>query len=149
MSLPGTHLRRSLLALIPGLLLLLTGAQAQAASADGRLYEMRTYYAEPGKFDALNARFRDHAMRLFSRHGMTNVAYWTKEGPGDGTLIYVLSHPSPAAREAAWAAFRADPEWQAVVKATEAGGKLTAKMETSLMRLSDYSPAIQSAAASK
>jgi hypothetical protein len=149
MSIRRKYLRRSLLALIPGLLLLSTGAQAQPGSVDGRLYEMRTYYAEPGKFEALSARFRDHAMRLFSKHGMTNVAYWTKEGGGDGTLIYILSHQSPAAREAAWAAFRADPEWQAVVKATEANGKLTARMETSLMRLADYSPAIHSAAASQ
>ena len=40
------------------------------------LYELRTYTAEPGRLDALDARFRDHTIKLFDKHGMTNVAYW-------------------------------------------------------------------------
>jgi hypothetical protein len=32
---------------------------------DGRVFELRTYYAAPGKMDALHARFRDHTCKLF------------------------------------------------------------------------------------
>ncbi len=116
-----------------------------AAAADTRLFEMRTYTAAPGKFEALQARFRQHACRLFERHGMANLGYWTpleeKDGAG-ARLIYVLAHPSREARERAWKAFLADPEWQAVYRATEAGGKLVEKIEVRLLTATDYSPAI-------
>src|SRR5688572_29712495 len=59
-------------------------ARAQPAAAPA-FYELRTYYANPGKLEALNARFRDHTLRLFEKAGMTNVAYWTKQDGGDGT----------------------------------------------------------------
>lgn len=121
------------------LLLGVTAAQAQ----DERLYELRTYYAAPGKFEALQSRFRDHTIRLFARHGITNVAYWTRvDDSSDGALIYVLSYPDMEAREASWAAFRADPEWRAAQAASEVNGKLTVKQESVFMKIADYSPAI-------
>jgi hypothetical protein len=133
-------------ALIPALLLATPmAAQAQAArpqsaAAAPAFYEMRTYYANPGKFENLHARFRDHTLRLFEKAGMTNVAYWTKQDGGDGTLIYVLGYPSKEAREASWASFRANPEWQAAAKASELNGKLVAKVESVFMTMTDYSP---------
>jgi hypothetical protein len=42
-----------------------------------RLFEIRTYTTEPGKLDALNSRFREHTTKLFEKHGMTNIGYWT------------------------------------------------------------------------
>ena len=107
----------------------LTALAAPAASQPAPLtgpaiYELRTYHANPGKLEALQARFRNHTLRLFEKAGMTNVAYWTAEEPGDGKVIYVLAYPSQEAREAAWARFRADPEWRAAAAASEADGKL-------------------------
>ncbi len=32
--------------------------------ADTRVFEMRTYYAHPGKMKDLHARFRDHTCKL-------------------------------------------------------------------------------------
>jgi hypothetical protein len=115
-------------------------AQPPAALAGPAYYELRTYYANPGKFDDLQARFRNHTLRLFEKAGMTNVAYWTKQDGGDGVLIYVLAYPSKEAREAAWARFRADPEWQAAAKASELNGKLVAKVDSVFMTMTDYSP---------
>ena len=43
-------------------------ADSPAAEKDARVYEMRVYYAAPGKLDALNARFRDHTAKLFEKH---------------------------------------------------------------------------------
>ena len=132
-------LRATAIGVISGLLFGATAAQAE----DGRLYELRTYYAAPGKFEALQSRFRDHTIRLFARHGITNVAYWTRvDDSSDGALIYVLSYPDMQAREASWAAFRADPEWKAAHAASEVNGKLTVKQESVFMKAADYSPAI-------
>jgi len=120
---------------------------AAAAQPDPRtsVYELRIYYPAPGKIDALNARFREHTLKLFERHGMTNVAYWnelaTAEAP-QGRLVYVLAYPSRAARDEDWKAFGADPEWQAVVAASEANGKLVTKVESIFMATTDYSPPI-------
>lgn len=112
-------------------------------NAKDALYELRTYYAAPGKFDALNARFRDHTLRLFAKHGMTSVAYFSEPNFEGGKLVYILAYKDLAAREAAWAAFRADPEWQAAQKASEEGGKLTAKVESIYLKMTDFSPPLQ------
>jgi hypothetical protein len=127
-------------------------ACATAGSAPGRaaappvpvpVYELRTYYPAPGKLAALNARFRDHTLKLFARHGMRNIAYWnaapSAEAP-DGRVVYILAYPDPAAREADWRAFGADPEWRAVMAASERDGKLVARVESVFMTMTDYSP---------
>src|SRR5512138_484078 len=113
----------------------------QPAQKAGRLYELRVYTANKGKLDALNARFRDHTLKLFEKHGMTNVGYWTradKEEPS--RLIYILAHKSKAAGEEAFRSFRADPEWVEVKKASEVNGSLTDKVESVFMDPLDFSP---------
>ena len=91
---------------------------------DGRVFEIRTYTAHEGRLDALHARFRNHTVGLFKRHGMTNVGYWTAVNGenADRTLIYLMAYPSQEAREASWKAFGADPDWQKVVKESQADG---------------------------
>jgi hypothetical protein len=110
---------------------------------DSRTFELRTYHANPGKLDALNARFRQHTNGLFEKHGMTLVAYWMPvAAPADGsggTLIYVLAYPSVEARDAAWKAFNADPEWIAARTESERDGKLVSKVDSVLMKATDYS----------
>jgi hypothetical protein len=108
---------------------LVTAAEAQAAH---RVFELRTYTAAPGRLDDLNARFADHTVQLFERHGMTNIGYFTpQDAPlSESTLIYLLAHDSRAAAEASWTAFRADPEWQRVVEATQRDGRLAEKVES-------------------
>jgi hypothetical protein len=118
-------------------------AQERSASVakDSRCFEMRTYTAAPGKAEALHKRFRDHTLKLFQRHGMTNVGYWVPTDRPD-TIVYILAYPSRAAREESWKAFGADPEWQAAKKASEdaTGGSLTTKVESVFMESTDYSP---------
>jgi heme-degrading monooxygenase HmoA len=108
-------------------------------------YEMRTYYAAPGKLEDLNTRFRNNTMRIFAKHGMVNVGYWMPVENPDNKLIYILSYPSREARNLSWKAFGSDPEWQAVAKASEANGKLVAKAESVFMENTDYSPAFKDA----
>jgi len=112
-----------------------------AAPAGGRVFEMRKYYAMPGKLDALNARFRDHTCKLFERHGMTNVGYWMPtEGPEAGkVLVYILAYPSMEAKDAAWKGFRADPDWKKAREESEKGGKIVEKVESTILTPTDYS----------
>jgi hypothetical protein len=108
-------------------------------------YEMRTYYAAPGKLDDLSARFRNNTMRIFAKHGMVNVGYWIPLENPENKIVYILSYPSREARDVSWKAFSADPEWQAVAKASEANGKLVLKVESVFMENTDYSPAFKEA----
>jgi hypothetical protein len=107
------------------------------------IYELRTYYPAPGKAAALNARFRGHTLKLFEKHGMTNVAYWNEQPTADspeGRVVYILAYPSREARDADWKAFGSDPEWRAVAAASEANGKLVTKVDSVFMTMADYSP---------
>ncbi len=108
---------------------------------DGRLFEMRTYYAAPGKLEALHARFRDHTNPLFKKHGMTLVGYWVprdKEKGAENTLVYILAHASREASEKSWKAFIEDPEWKAARDASEVNGKLVDKIDTVFLNATDY-----------
>lgn len=120
--------------------------QAQTAdkASDAKVFEMRTYYALPGRIDALHARFRNHTTKLFEKHGMTNVGYWIpvdeKTGtPNGNTLVYILSYPSPEARQKSWDAFRNDPEWNRVRTESEKDGKIVDKIESIFLKATDYS----------
>jgi NIPSNAP len=118
-------------------------SQASAAGS-GTVYELRVYHANDGKLDDLLARFRNHTITIFNRHGMESVAYWTPtDDPLKGkTLFYILRHPSREAATANWAAFRADPEWQQVSTASEANGKLVQSTESTFLTLTDFSPRV-------
>lgn len=107
------------------------------------VYEMRIYYAAPGKLEDLHVRFRDNTMRIFAKHGMTNIGYWVPMENPENKLVYILSYPGREARDASWKAFSADPEWQSVAKASEVNGKIVAKVENIFMLATDYSTALQ------
>lgn len=118
------------------------GHTATAQAASNRVFEIRRYTAEPGKLDALHARFRDHTVAIFKKHGMTSVGYFAPldEPESKDTLIYVLAFPSREAAKKSWDEFRADPAWQKVQKESEANGKLVTKVESVFADPTDYSP---------
>ncbi|MPV35563.1 NIPSNAP family protein [Georgenia subflava] len=90
-------------------------------------HELRTYVAAPGRMDDLLARFREHTIGLFERHGIRSVAYWTDRDRPD-RLVYLVAHEGDP--EQSWAAFRADPEWQEVRERSLAEGPLTLSIES-------------------
>lgn len=122
---------------------------ALAAEPDTRCFETRTYHAAPGKLDALNARFRNHTMEIFKRHGMENIGYWVPVDNTNNVLIYILAYPSREAREKSWKEFSADPKWQVVAKASEANGRLVTKVDSVFMTATDFSPRVQPANSSQ
>ena len=106
-----------------------------------RFFEMRTYTTHPGKLDDLHKRFRDHTNKIFQKHGMELVAYWTPTEAGkDDTLVYVLAYESKAARDKAWAAFVKDPEWQKAFKASRVDGPIVKNVVNLFLTPTDYSP---------
>jgi hypothetical protein len=113
-----------------------------AVEPAAKVYELRIYTAMPGKLDNVVARFRDHTCKLFEKHGMTNVGYWTAT-PDDGKLYYMLAHASKAAADASWKAFLADREWPVIVKQTEANGKIVSKVDKWYLNATDYSPPVK------
>jgi NIPSNAP len=122
-----------------------SGLEAQSGGVKSDVvYELRVYHANEGKLDALLARFRDHTVTIFNRHGLKSVAYWvpTDEPLKGKTLIYILEHPSREAATANWKAFHDDPEWVKVSTASEVNGKLVEKVDSTYMTRTDFSPAI-------
>lgn len=109
------------------------------------VYELRVYHAAAGKLPELLARFREHTVKLFDRHGMKSVAYWTPvdEPEKSSTLIYILYHPSREAAAANWKSFGDDPEWKSVHDKSEANGKLVDKVDSTFMALTDFSPRLR------
>jgi hypothetical protein len=125
--------------------LLAASQPADAKQESTRVYELRIYHAAPGKLGELLTRFRDHTTRLFEKHGMKNVAYWTPlDEPEKGNmLVYILRHPSREAATANWKSFQDDPEWKLVKERSEANGKLTEKIDSTFMALTDFSPRLR------
>jgi hypothetical protein len=108
---------------------------------DTRVFEMRTYYANPGKMEALHARFRDHTCKLFEKHGMTLIGFWSPTDPKEAEkkMVYILAYPSKEAREKSWEAFQADPDWIKAKAESEKDGKLVDKVDILFLKGTDYS----------
>ncbi len=123
--------------------LMIAAATLTAAEPDTRVFEMRTYFAAPGKLEDLNARFRNHTTKLFEKHAITNLGYWAPVDNTDNKLVYVLAYPSREARAASWKAFIADPDWKAAAKASEENGKLVLKVVSLFLQATDFSPEIK------
>ena len=105
------------------------------------IYELRSYFANPGKMGALQRRFRDHTVTLFEKHGIHNVGYWTNSiGGRTDELVYIVSFTDMAQRDAAWAAFASDPEWRTAAAESEKDGPLVHHIENRIMRPTDFSP---------
>ena len=124
-------------------------ATVMNAAQDVGIYELRTYYAAPGKMDELNARFKNHTLKLFEKHGMVNLGYWVPVNNTNNQLTYLLGHADRDTARASWKAFGSDPEWQKVAKASESNGKLVSRLESVFMKPTDYSPPVKKSAESK
>jgi hypothetical protein len=141
--------RRTLLQALPAATFLSASlwaaSQSDNATPSSGVYELRVYHAASGKLPELLARFREHTIKIFDRHGMKSVAYWTPvdEPEKSNTLIYILYHPSREAAAANWKSFGDDPKWKSVHDKSEANGKLVDKVDSTFMTLTDFSPQLR------
>jgi hypothetical protein len=109
------------------------------AQAPNHVYELRIYHANPGKLDAVNARFRDHTDEIFKRHGIKSIGYFMPADQKLNEFIYVVDHKSKEDGDKNWKAFQADPEWIKVRDASEANGKLVDHVDSTYMDPTTYS----------
>lgn len=119
-----------------------SGAMTAGNGGANRVFELRTYTAAEGKLAGLDARFRDHTIALFKKHGMTNLGYFHPTDADKGaanTLMYFLAYPNREAAAAAWKGFRDDPNWNKAREASEKNGKLTAKVVGVYLNPTDFS----------
>jgi hypothetical protein len=111
-------------------------ADIKNVAKESRCFELRTYTVREGSsIDLLHSRFRDHTTALFRKHGMTIIGYW-QPVTKPNVLIYILAYKDAAARDKAWAAFNADPEW---VK-TRTAMQVNVQVDNVFMSATDYSP---------
>jgi hypothetical protein len=105
------------------------------------VYELRTYTSPEGRLGDLQARFRNHTVKLFERHGITSIGYFVpQDAPqSQNTLIYVLAHKDRQSAKTNWAAFQKDPEWQAAFKESQKNGPLQTQVQSVFMDPTDFS----------
>jgi len=110
--------------------------------ADSRIFELRTYYATPGKLPALHKRFRDHTFALFAKHGLELVAFFapTDEPDRENTLVYLLAFPDREHAAQSWKAFQTDPDWIAAKSASEVDGPLLDHLDSMYFEPTAESP---------
>ena len=113
-----------------------------AAQPPARVFELRTYTAPEGKLGELHARFRDHTLRIFEKHGMTSIVHLAPmDAPAaNNQLVYLLAHKSREAAKASWDAFRNDPEWKKVASESQVNGTIVSKVESVFLTATGYSP---------
>lgn len=124
------------------ILMLLVSQLSFAKPTDDRYFELRVYYCNPGKLDALVARFRDHTVDLFKKHGIDGLGYWIPTKNTDNAFYYLMAYPSKEARDASWKDFGNDPVWQEAAKKSEENGKIVARSTIYFLKATDFTPKI-------
>jgi len=111
---------------------------------EGRVYELRTYYATPKKMPALLKRFENHTLGFFRKYGMTVEGFWlaADSSESEQKLVYLMSYPSKEDAKKSWDCFRADPDWIAARNASEQpeGQMLTTRIESLFLDPVSFSP---------
>lgn len=113
------------------------------ASATPRIFELRVYHSPTWRqLDALHERFRGPEIKIFHRSGIHPILYGsTFIGPNQPNLVYLIPFADLAAREKAWAAFGADPEWKKVRDESVAkSGEIVSDIQISFYKATSYSP---------
>jgi hypothetical protein len=108
-----------------------------------RIFELRTYHSPTWRqLTALHQRFAGPEIKIFHRVGVHPLLYTsTAIGPNMPNLTYLIPFDSLAAREKAWDAFGADPEWIKVRRESiEKGGQIANVIQIGLYKATAYSP---------
>ena len=76
------------------------------------IHELRVFHCVPGRLPDLLDRFENYTLRLFEKHGITQLGFWTVAiGESNNDLYLILQWESLAEREQKFGAFLNDPEW--------------------------------------
>lgn len=108
-----------------------------------RLFELRVYHSPTWhQLLALHERFRGPEIKIFHRSGIHPILYGTTLfGQNSPNLTYMIPFTDMAAREKAWAAFGADPDWQKVRKdSVDKSGEIVSNIQITFYKSTPYSP---------
>jgi hypothetical protein len=103
------------------------------------IYELRSYEIVPGRMPAMHARFQNHTVGLFRKHGIDVLGFWEAMIGTSNVLHHVVRFDDLAHRERAWASFGADPEWLRVRAESEKDGPIVARIRNEIWRPTAYS----------
>jgi hypothetical protein len=104
------------------------------------IHELRIYRTLPGRLPNLLARFQNHTLRIWEKHGIRQAGFWTTMiGESNNELTYLLAWESLAERETKWAAFMADPEWLAARNESEKDGPIVATLSSQILAPTAFS----------
>jgi hypothetical protein len=104
------------------------------------IHELRIYHCVPGRLPDLNRRFETITLKLWEKHGIRQVGFWTTViGENNNILTYLLAWESLAEREKKWAAFGTDPDWLSARAETERNGPLITHFSNSILAPTSYS----------
>ena len=98
------------------------------------IHELRVLHCVPGRLPALLNRFESHTLRLFEKHGIKQLGFWTVAiGESNNDLFLILQWESLAERERKFAAFLQDPEWLEVRRRSEEDGPVEATITNTIL----------------
>jgi hypothetical protein len=87
------------------------------------IHELRVFHCAPGRLPALLRRFENDTLRLFEKHGIQQLGFWTVAiGESNNDLFLILQWESLAEREQKFGAFAKDPEWLEMQRRTQEDG---------------------------
>ena len=70
------------------------------------IHELRVFHCVPGRLPALLKRFETDTLRLFEKHGIKQLGFWTVAiGESNNDLFLILQWESLAEREQKFGAF--------------------------------------------
>ena len=104
------------------------------------IHEFRVYQPVPGQMLKLQARFRDHLLAIWEKHGIRPLGFWTTlVGESSNELTYILPWESLADRESRWTAFLNDPAWHKVRDDSERDGPIVASIKSQILTPTAFS----------
>jgi len=104
------------------------------------IHELRIYHCLPGRLPALNKRFESTTLKLWEKHGIRQVGFWTVTiGATNHDLYYLLEWENLAEREKKWTTFMNDPDWIAARTESEKDGPILAHTTNYILQPTSYS----------
>jgi hypothetical protein len=98
------------------------------------IHELRVFHCVPGRLPALLKRFENDTLRLFEKHGIKQLGFWTVAiGESNNDLFLILQWESLAVRERKFGAFLKDSEWLEARRKSEEDGPVEASITNTIL----------------
>ena len=104
------------------------------------IHELRIYRCVPGRLPDLNKRFETVTLKIWEKHGIRQVGFWTTViGDSNQELSYMLEWKDLAERERVWGGFMTDPDWLKARAETEKNGPIVANITSTILQPTAFS----------